>query len=108
MWGALRSTSGCVVDLGPDGDHRVAEPVELGQVLGLGRLDHQRAGHREAHRRGVEAVVDEPLGHVVDGDAGRLRDRPQVEDALVGDQPAPPGVEHRVVRRGAGGPRSWR
>jgi hypothetical protein len=22
-----------LVDLGPDGDHRVAEPVELGQVL---------------------------------------------------------------------------
>ena len=34
---------------------------------------------------GVEAVVDEALGDVVDGDAGGLRDRAQVEDALVRD-----------------------
>ena len=68
----------------------------------LGRLDHQRAGHRERHRRRVEAVVDQPLGDVVDGDAGRLGDRPQVEDALVRDQAAAAGVEHRVVRRAAG------
>ena len=54
------------VDLAADRDHRVAEPVELGQVLALGRLDHQRAGHRERHRRRVEAVVDQPLGDVVD------------------------------------------
>ena len=30
----------------------------------------------------------EPLGDVVGGDAGGLRDRAQVEDALVRDQPA--------------------
>ena len=71
-----------------DRDHRVAEPVELAEVLGLGRLDHQRAGHRERHRRRVEAVVDQPLGDVVDADAGRLGDAAQVEDALVRDQPA--------------------
>ena len=59
------------VDLAADRDHRVAEPVELAEVLALGRLDHQRAGHRERHRRRVEAVVDQPLGDVVDGDAGR-------------------------------------
>ena len=54
----------------------------------LGRLDHQRARDRERHRRRVEPVVDQPLGHVVHGHAGRLGDRPQVEDALVGDEPA--------------------
>ena len=85
------------VDLGPDRDHRVAEPVDLGEVLGLGRLDHQRAGDRERHRRRVEAVVDEPLGDVVDGDAGVLGEAAQVEDALVGDQPAVAAVEHREV-----------
>ena len=37
-----------------------------------------------------------------------LRDRPQVEDALVRDDAAGPAVEHRVVRRAAGGRRSWR
>ena len=90
-----------------DGDHRLAEPVQLGQVLRLGRLDHQRAGHREAHRRGVEAVVDQPLGHVVHGDPAGLGQRPQVEDALVGDPAAAAGVEHRVVPRPAAWPRSW-
>ena len=44
--------------LGADRDHRLDEAVELGEVLGLGRLDHQRARHRERHRRRVEAVVD--------------------------------------------------
>ena len=110
MCGALRSglsarsyaPEATFVDLAPDRDHRVAEAVELGQVLALGRLDHQRAGHRERHRRRVEAVVDEPLGHVVDGHAGRLGDRAQVDDALVGDQAVAAGVEHRVVRAPAG------
>jgi predicted Zn-dependent protease len=57
-----------LVDLAADRDHRVAEPVDLGPGLALGRLDHQRAGDRERHRRRVETVVDEPLGDVVDGD----------------------------------------
>src|SRR6185369_2650477 len=35
------------------GDHRLAEAVELGLGLALGRLDHQRAGDRERDRRGV-------------------------------------------------------
>src|SRR3954451_12918604 len=32
-----------LVDLRPDRDHGVAEAVELGEVLALRRLDHQRA-----------------------------------------------------------------
>ena len=58
------------VDLAADRDHRVAEPVDLVEVLALGRLDHERARDGEGHRRRVEAVVDEALGDVVDGDAG--------------------------------------
>ncbi len=54
----------------PDRDHGIAEAVELRLQFGFGRLDHQRARHREAHGRGVEAVVDQPLGDVIDGDAG--------------------------------------
>ena len=57
--------------------------------------------HREAHRRRVEAVVDQPLGDVVDRDAARLLERPQVEDAFVRDEAARARVEHRVVRREA-------
>ena len=45
----------------------------------------------------MEAEVDEALRHVVDADAGRLRDRAQVEDALVRDQTVGARVEHRVV-----------
>ena len=94
------------VDLGADRDHRVDEPVELGEVLGLGRLDHQRARDRERHRRRVEAVVDEPLGDVVDGDARVLGDRAQVDDALVRDEPVraacrAPGSAARAAARGS-------
>ena len=87
------------VDLPADADHRVDEPVDLGEVLALGGLHHQRARHRERHRRRVQAVVGQPLGDVVDGHAGRLRDPPQVEDALVGHPARRPRVEHRVVLR---------
>jgi hypothetical protein len=62
------------------------KPVELGLGLALGRLDHQRAGDGEGHRRGVEAVVHEALGDVGDGDAGGLLEGAHVEDALVSDE----------------------
>ena len=54
-----------VLDLAADGDERVAEAIELVLRLTLGRLDHHRAGNREGHRRGVEAVVHQPLRHVL-------------------------------------------
>ena len=77
----------------------VDEAVELGLRFAFGRLDHQRPGDREAHRRRVEAVVHEPLGDIVDGDLRRFLHRPQIEDAFVRDEPARPGIEHRIVRR---------
>ncbi len=86
-----------LVGLPPDRDHRIAEPVDLGQVLALGRLDHQRPGNRERHRRRVETVVDESLGHVFHGHPGPLRQRAQVQDALVRHQTITPGVEDGEV-----------
>ena len=86
-------------DLVADGDHRVAEAVELGEVFRFGRLDHERARHRERDRGRVEPEVDQALGDVVGGHPGALRDRAQVEDALVRDESARAAVEHRVVRR---------
>ena len=76
-------------------DHRLDEAVELGEVLRLGRLDHERARDRERHGRRVEAVVDEALRDVVDGDTGRRGERTQVEDALVRDEAVVARVEHR-------------
>ena len=80
-------------------DHGVAESVELALRFALGRLDHQRLWHRPGHGRGVEAVVDQPLGHILDGDTGRLLDRPQVDDALVRDHAVLAGVDDRKMRR---------
>ena len=57
-------------DFGPDRDHRLAETVELALGLAFRRFDHQRIGDRERHGRRVETVIDQPLGHVVDGYAG--------------------------------------
>jgi hypothetical protein len=70
-------------DLGADRDQRIAEAIQLGLGLALGRLDHQRAGHREAHRRRVEAEVHEALGDVLDLDAAGLLEVAAVEDELV-------------------------
>src|SRR6202453_4043706 len=88
-------------DLGADRDHRIAEPVELGEVLALGRLHHQSACHRERHGGRVETVVDEPLGDVIHGDAGLRGERPQVQNALVRHQAIAALVQHREVRRQA-------
>src|SRR5699024_4117631 len=85
-----------LVRLGRDHQHRVDETVDLLQVLRFGGFDHQRAGHREGHGGGVEAVVDQALDDVVDGDAGAGGHRSQVHDALVGDQALVPGVEDLV------------
>ncbi len=90
-----------LVGLPPDRDHRIAEPVNLGEVLALGRLDHQRPGNRERHRRRVETVVDESLGHILHGHPGPLRQRAQIEDALVRHQPVTPGVENGKAGRQA-------
>ena len=56
-------------DLGPDPDHRLAETVEFGERFALRRLDHQGAGNREGHGGRVEAVVHQPLRHVLGLDA---------------------------------------
>ena len=66
-------------------NHRGAEAVQLRLRLALGRLDHQRAGDRERHRRGMEAIVDQALGDIVDRDPGRILEHAGVEDAFVRD-----------------------
>ena len=45
----------------------------------------------------MEAVVDEPLGHVVDAHTGVTGDATQIKDALVGDVAATTGVQDGVV-----------
>ena len=64
----------------------------------FGRLDHQRARHRKAHGRRVEAVVDQALGDVVDGDAAGCLQRPRIDDAFMRDAAVRVPVEHREMR----------
>src|SRR5574337_270482 len=82
-----------------DLDHRVDEAVQLMQRFALGRLDHQRAGHRKAKGRRVEAEVDQPLGDILGFDAGGVLERAQVEDALVCNQTVAARVQRGIVRR---------
>ena len=91
--GSVKTAGGDVRNLAADGQHRVAEAIQLGQVLAFGRFHHQGAGHRERHSGSVEAVVDESFGDVLDGDPGLLGDRPQIEQALVGNEALLTGVE---------------
>src|SRR5215831_5629524 len=54
-------------DLLADRDHGIAEPVELLLRFGFCRLDRQGARDWKAHRRSMEAVVDEAFGNIIDG-----------------------------------------
>mmetsp|Transcript_91931 Transcript_91931/g.281295 ORF Transcript_91931/g.281295 Transcript_91931/m.281295 type:complete len:932 (-) Transcript_91931:353-3148(-) len=84
-------------DLLADRDHRIAETVQLGPVLGLRGLDHEGVRHRPRHRRRVEAVVLEPLGDVLLGDAALPPDVGEVHDELVGALVVGVGGAHREV-----------
>src|SRR3546814_19852623 len=70
-------------DLFAYGDHGVDETVELGQALGLGGFDHQRAGHREAHGGRIETVVHTALGDVFGADAAAVFQRAHIHAAFV-------------------------
>src|SRR6202163_3758455 len=85
-------------DLLTDGDHRIAEPVELLFRLALGRLDHQRSGHGERDRWRVEAVVHQPLRDVFHVDAARLLHHARIDNALVRDCSVRALVEYREMR----------
>src|SRR6187455_1695538 len=80
--GLVGLTTGDGRHLTMDGDERIAEAVELGLRLALGRLDHERAGDGEGHRRGVIAIVHQALRDVLDLEAVLLP-RAEFEDALV-------------------------
>ena len=72
---------GVLLGLLADLRHRRDEGVEDFGRLGLGRLDEQalRDEQREVGRRGVEAVVEQPLGDVHRRDA-RLPGEPLQRD----------------------------
>ena len=86
-------------DLRADRDHCLDEAVELDLGLALGRLDHQRAGHRERERRRVETVVHQTLGNILGADSARIFQRSEVEDALVRNEAVAARVQRREVRR---------
>ena len=66
-----------------DGHHSLDETVHLGLGLRLRRLHHQRLVYGERERRGVEAVVHEPVGYVAAVDAVVVLEVGEVEDHLV-------------------------
>ena len=78
---------------GVDGNHRVAETVELVFRFALGRFDHECAGDGPRERRRVKAVIHQPLRHVL---GGRALERAQIQNALVRDE-AVAAVEGREM-----------
>jgi hypothetical protein len=88
--------------LAVDGDHRIAETVELDLRFALGRFDHERAGDGERQGRGVVAVIHETLGGVFGFDAVFLP-AAQIDDALVGDQAGCAAIKNREIVLQAGG-----
>ena len=74
-----------------DGDHGVAEAVELGLVLRLGGLDHDGAGDGPRHGGRVVAVILQALGDVLGADAGLVGDA--MLDNSITDSPEAGEVE---------------
>ena len=77
-------------------EHRVRELVERLFRLGLGRLDHERLrdDQREVDRRGMEAVIHQPLRDVERRDAVVALQRPGAQHELVHRE----AVVRKVVR----------
>ena len=101
--GAVEAAGGDVVDFAADGDHCLAEPIELGLGFAFGGLDHQGAGHGPGHRGGVEAEILQALGDVFDLDAAISLKAAAVDDAFMRHHARGGGVEDGIVRgQGAG------
>ena len=81
-----------------NGDHGIDEAIQLVFALALSRLDHERASDGEAHGRRMKAVVHQALGNIHIADAAQLLDWAHVNDALMRDEAAVAGVEHREMR----------
>ena len=70
-------------------------PADL--ALRLGGLNHERASHRPRHGGGVEAIVNQALGHVLGLNVGGIFERAQVDDELVRAGAVLAAVQHLVV-----------
>mmetsp|Transcript_27393 Transcript_27393/g.68598 ORF Transcript_27393/g.68598 Transcript_27393/m.68598 type:complete len:316 (+) Transcript_27393:598-1545(+) len=80
-----------------DGDHSVAEAVQLSLGFRLGGLDHQCAGDRPRHGGRVEPVVHQTLRHVLRLHTADVLEGAQVDDELVRARAVLPAEQHRVV-----------
>ena len=85
-----------------DADHRFDKSVDLGKVLALCRLDHERSRNRERHRRRVETVVNQSLGDIVNRYTGLCGQWTEVEDTLVGHKSVFTRVQNGEVLAKAG------
>lgn len=79
----VKRSVGDRLGFGRDAEHGADEAVKLRLRFALGRFHHQRPGHGPAHRRGMEAAIDQALRDIVHGDAGLVLHQAGVEDALM-------------------------
>ena len=86
---------GDLLDLGANAAHGGNKPIQLGLILRLGGLHHERARHRERKGGGVETIIHQAFRHIRGGHAGVVLQAAQVEDAFVAHQAILAGVEHR-------------
>jgi hypothetical protein len=76
---------GDCLHLGVNGDHRIAETIELVFRFALGRLDHHRPANRPRNGRRVKAVIHQTLCHIFDFNAC-ASPLAQVDNAFVRDE----------------------
>src|SRR5215510_4558419 len=83
-----------LLNLTANGDHGVAEPIQLRLRFRFSRLDHERFRHRKTHGGGMKAVINEALGDVIDRNPSGVLQRARVDNAFVRDAAMGVSVKH--------------
>src|ERR1700730_13808603 len=80
-------------------NHGLTESIQLWLGFAFCRLDHHGSWDGPGHGRRVKAVIHEALGNIFDLNSGRFFELPQIDNALVGDEPVFAFVQNRIKWR---------
>jgi len=85
-----------ILNLGTDGNHGIAETVELLLALRFGGLNHERVGHGPGHGGRMETIILKTLGNIDSLNTDRAKGT-DVNDELMGAHAVLVGEEDLVV-----------
>ena len=89
-------------DLFTYAQQRVAEAVQFALVFAFCRFYHNSSCYREAHGRGVEAIIYKALGDIFSLDLRSFFEWPEINDELMGTGASAAGIENLLIVLEAG------